>query len=105
MKLASSQPLVTVAKGKQTILCNHETWLQRIFFPLHPCLTVAKRLISWDFPKKWHFEHHIWESFTKNVYFIEKFHEIKVFANVSHYSKGENILRNNNSWLQRRNNL
>ena len=36
----------------ENILCNHESWLQRIFFPSQPCLTVAKRLISWDFPMK-----------------------------------------------------
>ena len=36
-------------KGKN-ILCNHDSWLQRIFFALQPWLTVAKRQILWDFP-------------------------------------------------------
>ena len=36
-------------KGKN-ILCNYDSWLQRIFFHLQTWLTVAKRLISWDFP-------------------------------------------------------
>ena len=34
-------------KGKN-ILRKHESWLQRIFSPSQPWLTVAKRLISWD---------------------------------------------------------
>ena len=40
----------------QTILCNHESWLQRIFFPLQLWLTVAKRLIPWDFLKNMAFK-------------------------------------------------
>ena len=36
-------------KGK-IILCNHDSWLQRIFFSLQPWLAVAKRQISWHFP-------------------------------------------------------
>ena len=35
---------------EKNILRNHDSWLQRKFFPLPPWLTVAKRLISWDFP-------------------------------------------------------
>ena len=38
-----------VCKGKN-ILCNHYSWLWRIFYPLQLRLTVAKSLISWDFP-------------------------------------------------------
>ena len=34
----------------ENILRNHESWLRKIFFPSQPCVTVAKRLISWDFP-------------------------------------------------------
>ena len=36
-------------EGKN-ILRNHDSWLRKIFSPLQPWLTVAKRLISWDFP-------------------------------------------------------
>ena len=41
----------------------------------------------------------------KKVDFSEQFHEIDLFATVSHGSKVENILRNHDSWLPRRNNL
>ena len=37
-------------KEREKNFCNHESRLQRIFFPLQPRLTVAKSLISWDFP-------------------------------------------------------
>ena len=46
-----TEVLATVShswKGKN-ILCNHDSWLQRLFFPLQPWLMVAKRLNSWDF--------------------------------------------------------
>ena len=36
-------------KGKN-ILRNHDSWFWRIFSTLQPWLTVAKKLISWDFP-------------------------------------------------------
>ena len=34
----------------ENILRYHDSWLQKILFPLKPWLTVAKRVISWDFP-------------------------------------------------------
>ena len=42
----------TVSHGfkdnNKKVLCNHDSWLQGIFFPSHPWL--AKRQISWYFP-------------------------------------------------------
>ena len=78
IKLASLQPSVTVAKEKN-ILRNHDSWLQRIFFPFQPWLTVAKRIISWDFPiifmkKSWLLKtfNYLW-IWQKRAHFISHF--------------------------------
>ena len=57
-------------KGKN-ILCNHESWLWRIFFPLQPWLAVAKRLNSGDFPKNMAFWTPLLRNFYKNGNFIK----------------------------------
>ena len=51
-KLCEIRLFATVRHGCKGnhILHNHDSWLRRIFSPLQPWLTVAKRLISRDFP-------------------------------------------------------
>ena len=45
-----------------------------------------------------------WKFSQKNVNLIEKFYESNLFATISNGWTGENILCNNDSWLQSRNN-
>ena len=37
---------------RENILCIHDSWLRRIFYPLQPWLTVVKRLI-WKWADFW----------------------------------------------------
>ena len=87
-----------------SILTALQPWvmLQKIFSPLQPWLKVAKRLIWWNFLIKFTcLMICFFRNGVQNDIFMEKFHEISLFATVSHGCKGEKIICNHDSWLQR----
>ena len=82
-------------------LCNHESWLGRIFSPLQPWLMLAKRLTSWICSIKFLFLVKISKMWFPKCHIHRKSYEISLFATVSHRCKEKTVLCNHDSWLPR----
>ena len=80
---------------------NHWSWLKRILSPWQSRLMAAKSIFNGICPLNLHFLWNFPKSGVKNAIFIEKFHNIRLLAIISHGCKGKNIIHNHDPWLRR----
>ena len=97
MKFASSQPSVTVSKKKVPFATMSHAC--KGYFPL------CKANFMGFSHKYGILDTTFWKLSQKMQILLKQFHEINLFANISHGCKGENIIQNHDSWLQNRHNL
>ena len=89
-------------KGKN-ILRNQESWLQRTFFSFATVTDGCKEANFMGFSHEYGILDTTSKKFSlKMGILLKKFLEIILFATVGHGCKGENILRNHDSWFPSR---